>query len=102
MSMKVHQVWYVAGHVPDFTEAKTEEEALESTTLIAFNDAHAESDYIPVFKDILDCDSFVSILAEEHQDLAFAVCSFESLVEINEKIQEEFNREIRLLIQESN
>ena len=98
--MKVHRVWYVPGHVPDYDTAETEEEAIETITLLVFNDAQPE-DYVPVFDNLQACDAFVRDLAEEHQDLAFAVCSFRSISDIEDKLKEEFDRDVKLLIQES-
>lgn len=94
--------WYTPGYVPGYAKARTEEEALATTTLIAFNDVGPET-YIPVFNSQHECDKFVRGIAEAHGDLAFTICKYDNLAEIYQQVKEEFkDQHIKLIIKESN
>ena len=92
--------WYVPGYVPLYREYRSDQEALEGTTLIAFNEGIGT--YIPVFNSHQECDSFVRNVSNEHEDLAFTICRFVNLADIYEQIKEEFkDQKIKIVIKES-
>ena len=101
MPTEVHHIWWVPAHVPSYDPSNFDPEEF---VLVAFNDVkiNAPDYYIPVFKTVEDCDTFVSNLAKEHGDLAFAVCAFETLTDIRERVKEDFNSSIDIVIKESN
>jgi uncharacterized hydantoinase/oxoprolinase family protein len=99
--------WYVPAHVPGYDTARSEAEALATTTLIAFKDGllynGIAGTYIPVFGSQTECDSFVKQISEEHKDLAFTICKFETLADVYKQVSEDFDeQEIRIIVKESN
>lgn len=97
--MKAEKIWWVPAYVPEYDGSPTDIQN-DDISLFCMNDTEAP-DYIPVFQDIQDCDEFLHTLVQTYSDLAFAVCSFPTLIELRERIEEEFNREIRIVVKES-
>ena len=95
--------WYCPGHVAGYLDASTVEEAINSTTLISIVDETEEGPYIPVFNSHEDCDTFVRELTDDHKDLVFIVCKFNSLSQIYRRVKQEFKKDkIKIVIKESN
>ena len=57
--------------------------------------------YVPVFADVYECDKLVKRLRLDHRDRGFLICSFDSLVSIDKKIQKEFQEPIKMVIREA-
>lgn len=92
--------WWVPTYVPDYEENPRSTIDKDSVCLFIINDLSSkDGEYIPIFSDVESCDQFLRDLVTEYTDLAFALCKFKSLDEIQDKIKEDFNKPIKTIIQ---